>query len=116
VYRALTHVNERIGHASRAGRFYHKERVMRRMQMRLWSRERAWSKLVDLLCGYGEETDRVIAFSLLVMVICASLYFLLGVKGPEGALGFNPGAGLMRNLYSFGDCLYFSVITFTTVG
>jgi Ion channel/Pentapeptide repeats (8 copies) len=116
VYRVLTQVTERIGHASHAGHFYHKEKVMRRMQMRPWSRDWAWSKLVDLLCGYGEETDRVIAFSLLVMLTCAVFYFLLGVRGPEGRLAFDLQAGLMRNIYSLGDCIYFSVITFTTVG
>jgi Ion channel/Pentapeptide repeats (9 copies) len=116
VYRVLTQVTERIGHFSRAGHFYHKEKVMRRMQMRPWSREWAWSKLVDLLCGYGEETDRVIAFSLLVMLTCAALYFLLGVRGPEGLLALNPAAALGRNLLTFGDCIYYSVITFTTVG
>ncbi|HKI98109.1 MAG TPA: pentapeptide repeat-containing protein [bacterium] len=116
VYRVLTQVTERIGHFSRAGHFYHKEKVMRRMQMRPWSREWAWSKLVDLLCGYGEETDRVIGFSLLVMLFCAMLYFLLGVRGPEGPLTLNPAAGLARNLFMFGDCVYYSVITFTTVG
>jgi hypothetical protein len=116
IYRHLTGVNERLGHYSRAGHFYHKEKVMRRMQMRPWSREWAWSKLVDLLCAYGEEADRVIAFSVLVIAVSAGLYFLLGVHGPEGRLGLDPAAGLVRNLFVLGDCFYYSVITFMTVG
>jgi hypothetical protein len=116
VYRYLIRVNESLGHNAMAGHYYHKEKVMRRMQMRPWSREWAWSKLVDLLCGYGEETDRVIAFSLLVILGCAVGYFLLGVHGPEGPLVFNSSLGLARNLYTLGDCIYYSVITFTTVG
>lgn len=117
VYRYLTGVNERIGQYSRAGHFYHKEKVMRRMQMRPWSREWAWSKLVDLLCGYGEETDRVIAFSLGVILLCAGLYFLIGVHGRDGAtLALNLSAGLGTNVLNLLTCVYYSVITFTTVG
>jgi Ion channel/Pentapeptide repeats (8 copies) len=116
IYRYLTGINERLGHYSRAGHFYHKEKVMRRMRMTPWSREWAWSKLVDLLCGYGEETDRVIAFSLLIMALSAVLYFLIGVRGPEGPLGIRPEAGLLANVFMLGDCFYYSVITFMTVG
>jgi Ion channel/Pentapeptide repeats (9 copies) len=116
VYRYLTGVNERLGQYASAGHFYHKEKVMRRMQMRPWSREWAWSKLVDMLCAYGEEADRVIAFALLVITACSALYFLLGVQGPRGPLTLDPAAGLIRNLFAFGDCFYYSVITFTTVG
>ena len=116
VYRRLIRVNEALGHYTMAGHYYHKEKVMRRMQMRPWSREWAWSKLVDLLCAYGEEVDRVIAFSLLVITASAVLYFLLGVRGMDGPLGFDPEAGLARNLYVLGDCIYYSVITFMTVG
>jgi len=116
IYRVLTGVAERSGHHAIAGHFYRNEKVMRRMQMPPWSRDRAWSKLVDLLCGYGEETDRVIGFSLLVIALCALGYFLLGVHGPEGELVLQPRLGLMRNLIAFGECVYFSVITFTTVG
>jgi len=115
-YRYLIRINESLGHYTMAGHYYHKEKVMRRMQMRPWSREWAWSKLVDLLCGYGEETDRVIAFSLLVILVSGVGYFLLGVRGPEGPLAFNAGLGTTRNLYMLGDCIYYSVITFTTVG
>ena len=116
IYRVLTGVAERAGHHAIAGHFYRNEKIMRRMQMPMWSRDRAWSKLVDLLCGYGEETDRVIAFSLLVIVLCAAGYFLLGVRGPEGELVLNPQLGVVRNLLTYGECVYFSVITFTTTG
>ncbi|MBI3371528.1 MAG: pentapeptide repeat-containing protein [Betaproteobacteria bacterium] len=116
IARYLTGENERRGHYDIGGHFYKLERVMRRMQMRLFSGEWAWSKLVDLLCGYGEDTVRVIAFSLVVILGSAVLYFLLGVRGPDGMLLLDPAAGLKENLLQFLTCVYYSVITFTTVG
>jgi len=89
---------------------------MRRMQMRPFSGEWMWSKLVDLLCGYGEDTARVILVSLLVILGSAVLYFLLGVRGPDGVLELDLKAGVQENLMRFLACVYFSVITFTTVG
>ena len=89
---------------------------MRRMQMPLYSRERASSKLVDLLCGYGEDTHRVIGFSLGVVLVAALLYFLLGVRADNSVVVFNPAAGPGQNLHEFLTCIYFSIVTFTTVG
>ena len=86
------------------------------MQMRRFSGEWAWSKLVDLLCGYGEDTFRVIAFSLAIILGAAVLYFLLGVRGPDGPIAFDPNAGTLSSLLQFLVCVYYSVITFTTTG
>ena len=117
IARYLTGENERRGHYDIGGHFYKLERVMRRMQMRPFSGEWVWSKLVDLLCGYGEDTGRVIAFSLLVILGSALLYFLLGVRGPDGnMIALDPGAGALHNVLQFLACAYYSVITFTTVG
>lgn len=116
IARYLTGENERRGHYDIGGHFYKLERVMRRMQMRRFSGEWVWSKLVDLLCGYGEDTFRVIAFSLVVIVGAAVLYFLLGVRGPDGPIAFDSRAGPLNNLSQFLVCVYYSVITFTTTG
>ncbi|MEE8436436.1 MAG: ion channel [bacterium] len=116
IYRYLTKITEQRGHFNQAGHFYHKEKIMRRMQMRRWSKIWCWSKLVDLLCGYGEAVDRVIIFSLLVMLDWAGIFFFLGVKGPGGPLAFNSGASWGDNLSAFFQCAYFSVVTFTTLG
>lgn len=116
VFRYLRGVSERLGHSNRAGHFYHREKVMRRMQMRPWSQEWAWSKLVDMLCGYGEATDRVITFSLGVILICAVLYALLGVRSGHNLIELQAHIGWSDNLLAFLTCVYYSVITFTTVG
>ena len=116
IYRNLTSEMERRGHFHQAGRFYHKGKIMRRMQMRRWSPEWIWSKLVDLLCGYGEQVGRVIVFALLVILVCGALFFLLDIKGPDGLVGYRGGAGWRENTGNFLFCIYYSVVTFTTLG
>lgn len=116
IYRYLTGIAEARGHFGQAGHFYHKGKVMRRMQMRRWSKEWCWSKVVDLLCGYGESPDRLIAFAGLVILGWAVAFYLVGIKGPEGRLGFDPGQGFAANLGAFFNCIYYSVVTFTTLG
>ncbi len=116
IYRNLTSEMERRGHFQQAGKFYHRGKIMGRMQMRRWSQDWIWSKLVDLLCGYGEQVSRVILFALLVILGCGMLYFFLGVKGPDGLAGYRPGAGVRQNLGDFLLSLYYSVVTFTTLG
>lgn len=116
ISRHLTAVNEGLGHYALGGLYYHKEKIMRRKQMRRYSREWAVSKLVDLLCGYGEDTHRVIGFSMGVVLVSAVLYFLLGVRADNTLVVLHPAADLTQNLHDFLTCVYFSVVTFTTVG
>lgn len=116
IYRGLTSEMERRGHFEQSGKFYHREKIMRRMQMRRWSQDWIWSKLVDLLCGYGEQVSRVILFALMVILGCGILYFFLGIKGPDGWTGYRSGAGLPQNAGDFLLSLYYSVVTFTTLG
>jgi hypothetical protein len=116
IYRALRRAYDGVGRFVEAGTYFQGEMRMRRKMMPRWSVGRIWSKLVDIFCGYGEEPQRVIAFSLAIVLGCAFLYYLIGVKGPEGPVGFEAGAGLVRNLLSYYNCVYYSVITFTTTG
>ncbi len=64
------------------------------------------SLLMDLLSGYTEKPHRVILASLVTVFLFASLYFFLRV--PQQASTAGP--------VSFLNSLYFSFITFTTVG
>jgi hypothetical protein len=116
IARYLTNETEKRRQYDLSGRFYQLERVMRRMQMRPFSAEWCWSKLLDMLCGYGENTACVVRFSLLVILTAATGYFLFGLKGSEGLQVFNPELGFEENIFRFAECLYFSVITFTTTG
>jgi hypothetical protein len=116
IARYLTNESEKRRQYEVSGRFYQLERVMRRMQMRRFSREWCWSKLLDMLCGYGENAARVIGFSVFVSVLSAIFYFILGVNSPNGFLIFDTNNAIQDNIFNFLDCLYFSVITFTTTG
>lgn len=116
IARYLTNESEKRRQYDVSGRFYQLERVMRRMQMQRFSREWCWSKLLDVMCGYGENAARVIGFSLLISIVSAICYFFLGVNSPNGMLIFSANNDMEQNVFNFLECLYFSVITFTTTG
>ena len=66
-----------------------------------------------LLFGYGERPIRVLMASVMVMVICAVIYSL-----PSTKLNYRDGPIQSQQQFSekFMDGLYFSTITFTTLG
>ena len=116
VYRSLRRAYAARAEAKQAGLFFRQEMTMGRKQMPLWSASRAWSKLVDLVCAYGESPPRVIVSALAFNLICAVGYFFAGVLSPEGPVKFDPSAGLATNLSHLAECVYYSVVTFTTLG
>jgi len=65
------------------------------------------SMIMNLLCGYGEKPHRIILSSSFVILAYATLFFILK------AISYMP---IDSYKMSFGDYLYYSVITFTTVG
>ena len=116
-YRNLRINLEKAGLFEVAGHFFHREMIMRRKRMKRFSLERNVSLLVDLLSGYGEKPIRVVAFSMCFILLCASGYFFLsGILHNGVALGFNMDNSLAENINHFFSCLYFSVVTFTTLG
>ncbi|MDM8566123.1 ion channel [Candidatus Halobeggiatoa sp. HSG11] len=117
IYRNLYKSNENRGLFDQAGRFLYREMVMRRFQHPLFSSERFISKIVDLFCGYGEKPLQVILFALIIICSCALFYFNFGINSAEGNLiAFDSELTMQQNLYNFANCLYFSVVTFTTLG
>jgi hypothetical protein len=115
-YRNLRLHLERSGLFEQAGQFFHREMVMRRLQMPRYSGRRLLSWVVDLFSGYGEKPLNVVLFSLGLIGICGLLYFLVGVRQGDLNLGLVLERGLWANLADLLDCLYFSVVTFTTLG
>ncbi|MFC1525262.1 ion channel [Candidatus Latescibacterota bacterium] len=116
IYRTLRRCYDGAGRFEMAGHFFRKEMTMRRMCMPMWSVDRMWSKVVDMFCAYGESPPRVIGFSVLLNMLCAVAYFGIGVKGPDGPMGFDADVGILTNLKQYGNCMYYSVVTFTTLG
>ena len=67
------------------------------------------SLLMDVLSGYTEKPNRVILSSLVLILLFGLLYYLLNVPMATNQAGISGRT-------SFWDNLYFSFITFTTVG
>ena len=107
---------ENQGMVSVAGHFYYQERVFHRRQMPRLSRQRVLSWLVDKTSGYGESPLRVVAFSLALILSCSFIYLFSGLSSGGAVLKFDPNLSLATNLHYWLDCLYFSVVTFTTLG
>jgi hypothetical protein len=116
IYRGLRKAAEQQGLFELSGKFSHKELIMRRRQLPKYSGKRITSKFVDLFCGYGEKPLNVITFSLSLIFVCSLCYFSLGVMSSGHLVALNFSHSLEKNLYDFVSCLYFSVVTFTTLG
>ncbi len=116
IYRDLRKHAEREGIFSLAGEFIHRELTMRRMQMPPRSAKRISSKLVDLFCGYGEDPWRIIMLSILLIIICASLYAFTGLNYQGELYAVSMSHDFVENITIFASCLYYSVVTFTTLG
>ncbi|MGB4075517.1 ion channel [Pseudomonas sp.] len=115
-YRNLRLHLEKAGLFEQAGLFFHREMVMRRLQMPRYSSQRLLSWLVDLFSGYGEKPLNVVLFSIALIGVCGLLYFLVGVNHGDLPLGLALERGWLANLDDLFDCFYFSVVTFTTLG
>lgn len=115
IYRDLRKLSEQQGLFSMAGNFIQKELRMRRFQMPLFSLPRFLSKLIDLFCGYGESPIRVVLFSIFLIFIASFFYFFLGISYSGDFLVYSNFQG-QEILFFWFDCLYYSVVTFTTLG
>lgn len=116
IYRNLRRITEADGLFENAGYFFQKEMQMRRKKMPKFSLQRAISKLVDISCGYGERPLRIISFSLILILIFSIIFFMTGIFYNDALQIFTLNNSLEQNIILFGDCLYFSVVTFTTLG
>ncbi|MDH5433423.1 MAG: ion channel [Gammaproteobacteria bacterium] len=116
IYRNLRQTAEAQGLFEMAGHFFEKEMIMRRKQLPKYSFKRWISKMVELFCGYGERPLRVIAFSMIVIFLFSIGYFFLGVNFSGDIIAYDGDKSLLSNAKNYLSCLYFSVVTFTTLG
>ena len=49
-------------------------------------------------------------------LVVAVIFFLCGVNGPNGPLRLDPALGVLANVEMYLNCLYYTVVTFTTLG
>jgi hypothetical protein len=107
-YRNLKHYFYGIGLYDDASWAAYKERTSERAHFRqIRSFRYLPSLLMGLLSGYTERPARVIVSSLFIIFLFAAAYYILNI--PESVVTPSEHVGLW-------DCVYFSFITFTTVG
>lgn len=116
IYRDLRKHSEQEGMFTLSGQLIQKELTMRRLQLPRYSSQRFFSKLIDIFCGYGEAPLRIIGFSLTLIICCALIYMFTGLnfEGKVQYLEFE--YSFEKNFEIFFSSLYYSVVTFTTLG
>lgn len=107
-YRNLKQYFSSIGRYDDASWASFKERQMQRKQLfREGNIAYIPALLMGLICGYGEKPYRVILFSIAVIFSYAILYNITKAVDIPSRL---------NDAITFFDCLYFSIVTFTTLG
>jgi len=116
ICRGIRKAAENQGLFETAGYFFHKEMMYRRFQIPKYSFARVISKIVDIVCGYGEKPLRVVTFSILFIMICAIGFAFGGVAYNGENIQISMDLSLWQNIKVFLGSIYFSVVTFTTLG
>ncbi|MBD3176116.1 MAG: hypothetical protein GF320_13130, partial [Armatimonadia bacterium] len=114
VYRQLKLAFQDSGDYMRAGDFFLREMQHRRREQiarrswRRWSLPYLISLSFDILSGYGERPSRVLLWGAVLVFIFMGIHSSLGIwtDGPDGPM----------RVTDLGHALYFSVVTFTTLG
>ncbi|MDH5633461.1 MAG: pentapeptide repeat-containing protein [Gammaproteobacteria bacterium] len=116
IYRVIGRVMRNQGITSKIGWFLYRELVVRRKQLPKPSLKRFVSWLVDGYCGYGEKPLRIIVSSLALVTVFALLYSGIGLQHDGAIQNMTNTTGLPDRVKLFINSLYFSVVTFTTLG
>lgn len=114
-YRRIKHSLANEGAYEKAGEFYIHEMRMKRERYAVTTGALAkwnylWNILYSWTCGYGERPKRVFLNAFIIILIFSFLY--AGFDGIQKS-GVADGDSYDP---SFRECLYFSVVTFTTLG
>lgn len=116
IYRNLRRTTESDGLFETAGLFFQKEMKMRRMQMPKYSLKRTISKIVEFSCGYGERPLRIVIISALVILLFTFIFFFSGLSYSDEVIMYSSSQTVSENISDLLNSLYFSVVTFTTLG
>jgi hypothetical protein len=118
IYLALLNNYREAGRNEEASEMFYRMMVVKRKVMPKSSVGRWGSWCMDAVCGYGERPMRIVLSCLVLVLGCAALFFLLGIKSATTgeAVGINTGSSFAHNMHDFGLCAYFSMITMTTTG
>ena len=116
IYRDLRKHAEHEGIFTLSGYLIQKELTMRRLQLPRYSMKRIISKVVDVFCGYGEAPLRIIGLSVAIIFLCAIIYAFTGLSYQDTIQAVSADQSLNENISLFLSSLYYSVVTFTTLG
>jgi len=99
---------ERAGNREEADYYFYRHMVAKR-SLKSWYDPRRWLEwlLIDLTCAYGTSWQRVLGTWFAVILISTLIFWLGG-----GIVSRGDG----EPIRSFWRSLYFSIITFTTLG
>ncbi|MCK5112237.1 MAG: pentapeptide repeat-containing protein [Thermoplasmatales archaeon] len=112
VYRKIKLSLQNEGDYTLAGDFYFREMLMRRKENYYKKNISHWifNHIYSKICGYGEKPLRVILTAFFFIIIYAFMYHFFQAITPINTQDF------MSNNVSFSESLYFSIVTFTTLG
>ncbi|MBT3605752.1 MAG: pentapeptide repeat-containing protein [Candidatus Latescibacteria bacterium] len=116
IYRNIRKCYEAAGTSDIAGSFFYNEMVVKRKQMPKFSVARMWSRLIDALCGYGEVPYRIIGSAITYILVNAFLFGMLGLVHNSKIYALSTTLDFAENMKYFGYAIYFSIVTFTTLG
>jgi len=130
IYRRLEQSYQKFGDNSTAGIFYYRKKECIRKQSRGLIGF-IWNNLIKTLCGYGEKPFRVIWASGFIILTSSILFLYLGIELlgsevsnlPARLIDYNLSLNFQWVIMNYEkvirdwlECLYTSVITFTTLG
>ena len=130
IYRRLKQSYQRFGDNDTAGNFYYREMECKRQQLK-GAKKLFWDVFYKLLCGYGEKPFNVIWASISIIFAASLFFFYWGIEllGSEvlnltpRLINYDLSLNFQWVITNFGkvfndwlECLYTSVITFTTLG
>ncbi len=116
VYLTLKNHFNSIGNSELVGKFFYRQMITKRKQDKLYSMRRFFMKMADVSCGYGEKIPNILFFSILVIILNAFLYGIFSMTDGEVIYRFSLDAGIWANVETYFLMLYYSAVTFTTLG
>ncbi|MCP4725791.1 MAG: hypothetical protein GY863_12180 [bacterium] len=104
------------GLSKEEGIFFYREMTVKRKQFPLFSWVRLGFKMADVSCGYGEKVGNILVFSLFTIILNALIFTFSGFQGGGGVQQVTLSSGFIEIIKTFFLALYYSTVTFTTLG
>jgi len=116
IYRSIGRVMRNQGMTAELGWFLYREMVTHRKQLPKLSLPRFLSKIIDLFCGYGEKPMRLISTAIIAIISFAMLYAVVGLQYNGEINNLAKTSSPTEIIEVFSNAIYFSTVTFTTLG